>query len=128
MKASLLLLVLASGALFAACARPAPTPASTPTLVSAPAPTGNPAWVDRLIADATGNPGGSPQAIYRYHYRGKTVYYVLSPCCDMYNYLYDADGNAICAPDGGFTGRGDGKCPDFKQTATDRIVIWERAQ
>jgi hypothetical protein len=42
---------------------------------------------------------------------GQTYYYTTSPCCDLLNPLYDAQGKFVCAPDGGFTGRGDGRCP-----------------
>ncbi len=30
----------------------------------------------------------------------------------MFGLLYDSECNLICAPDGGFTGNGDGRCPD----------------
>lgn len=49
--------------------------------------------------------------VVRYLSEGKPYYYVRSPCCDLHNHLYDSDGNYLCAPEGGFTGRGDGKCP-----------------
>ena len=73
----------------------------------------NPDWVDQLIVkfqnELAGNP---PQSIWRHEYKGQTVYYVPAQCCDQFSTLYDADGNIICAPDGGYTGRGDGLCPD----------------
>jgi len=46
-------------------------------------------------------------------YKGKKVYYTISPCCDQLNPIYDEDGKYICSPDGGFNGTGDGKCPDI---------------
>ena len=77
-------------------------------------PSQNPQWVDQLITKFQGEPvGNPPQSIWRYEYKGQTVYYVPPQCCDQFSTLYDANGNEMCAPDGGFTGRGDGQCPDF---------------
>ncbi|RAK64718.1 hypothetical protein DLM85_17635 [Hymenobacter edaphi] len=63
--------------------------------------------------------------ILSYQYRGQTVYYETSPCCDQYTTLYDAKGNVLCAPDGGITGRGDGKCADFEKNRTAEQLIWQ---
>jgi len=52
-----------------------------------------------------------PASVWQWDYEGKTYYYVTSDCCDQFNELYDVDGNLICHPDGGYTGKGDGKCP-----------------
>lgn len=86
----------------------------------------NPAWVDQLIhkmgSDQVGNP---PQSIWSYEYNGQLVYFVPAQCCDMYSNLYDASGNVICAPDGGFTGKGDGKCTDFLDKRTNEQLIWQ---
>jgi hypothetical protein len=68
--------------------------------------------------------GNPPQSIWRYEYNGQTVYYLPAQCCDQFSQLYDAKGNLICAPDGGFSGTGDGKCPDFAKTRKNGIVIW----
>ena len=43
-------------------------------------------------------------------YAGKPAYLIPSPCCDKFDYLYDSRGVILCAPSGGFTGRGDGSC------------------
>lgn len=91
---------------------------------SAPQST-NPAWVDQLIAEFQSEPvGNPPQSIYKYDYKGQTVYYIPPQCCDQYSRLYDANGSIICAPDGGLTGRGDGKCSDFFIESTNRTSIW----
>lgn len=42
---------------------------------------------------------------------GQIVYLHMALCCDQFNKAYDADGRYLCAPSGGFTGRGDGRCP-----------------
>lgn len=87
---------------------------------------GNPDWVNRLISDfqskSVGNP---PQSIYSYEFNAEVVYYVPPQCCDQYSVLYNSKGEVICAPDGGFTGRGDGRCPDFLTTAKNKQLIWQ---
>lgn len=45
-------------------------------------------------------------------YSGKPAYLIPSPCCDKFDYLYDSKGAILCAPSGGFTGRGDGSCSE----------------
>jgi hypothetical protein len=88
--------------------------------------TGNPAWVDKLIQQFESDPvGNPPQSIWSYGYNGQVVYFIPAQCCDMYSTLYDASGNVICAPDGGITGRGDGKCPDFSSKRTHEQQIWK---
>ena len=68
---------------------------------------------------------GSPISVTRYIYRQQTVYYMVSPCCDKFNVVYDSACNILGHPDGGFTGRGDGKMPDFRKEATNEKVIWK---
>jgi hypothetical protein len=86
----------------------------------------NPAWVDKLIQQFENMPvGNPPQSVWRYDYNGQTVYFVSAQCCDMYSVLYDANGVVLCAPDGGFTGKGDGKCPDFIDKRTNEQLIWQ---
>jgi hypothetical protein len=87
--------------------------------------TGNPAWVDKLIkqfeGDTVANP---PLSIWRYDYNGQVVYFVPAHCCDIFSIVYDANGNVVCSPDGGITGKGDGKCPDFFSERTNEQLIW----
>ena len=64
--------------------------------------------------------------IWQYTYQGQVVYYMQTDCCDNFNYLYDSKCNLICAPDGGFTGQGDGKCRDFFSARTNEILLWEK--
>ncbi len=93
---------------------------------STPTPDKIPGWVNNLIAEYQREPvGNPPQSIWQYEYNDQTVYYVPPQCCDQYSKLYDAGGNIICAPDGGITGQGDGKCSDFFQTRKDGRVIWQ---
>jgi len=49
---------------------------------------------------------------------GKPFYLIASPCCDKFDYLYDTKGVILCAPYGGFTGRGDGSCPEVLRAAS----------
>ncbi|WP_292993972.1 hypothetical protein [Nitrosomonas sp.] len=66
-----------------------------------------------------------PLFIRQFGYKGTVVYHFTSQCCDQFNYLYDVAGSIICAPDGGFSGGGDGLCPDFANASTAGTVIWE---
>jgi hypothetical protein len=66
-----------------------------------------------------------PRSITQFNYKGRQVYYVTSPCCDQFNSVVDSTCNVLGAPDGGITGKGDGKIPDFHQTATRVRVVWQ---
>ena len=68
-----------------------------------------------------------PQRVLEYVYKGKKVYYVVMPCCDFFNEVYDDKCNFLGAPDGGFTGKGDGKLPDFFKEAKGEKLIWGTA-
>lgn len=95
------------------------------TTSSIPKP-GNPAWVNARIAQYQNAPvGNPPQSIWQYEYRGQTVYYIPPQCCDQFSQVYDSSGKIICAPDGGFTGAGDGKCSDFFKVAKKGVLIWK---
>ncbi|PHR72255.1 MAG: hypothetical protein COA67_05400 [Lutibacter sp.] len=77
--------------------------------------------IEEFTSQKVTNP---PIKIYSYTYNEETVYFVTAVCCDVYSELYDNDCNRICAPDGGKTGKGDGKCADFFDTKTDEKLIW----
>jgi hypothetical protein len=86
----------------------------------------NPQWVTVLIAKYATEPvGNPPQSIWRYEFQGQTVYYTPPQCCDQMGILYDANGTIMCYPDGGLTGKGDGRCPDFGALRTDEKLIWQ---
>ena len=78
--------------------------------------------IDKMAADLS---EGSPVSITRFLYRGKKVYYMVASCCDKYNIVYDSTCAVLGYPDGGFTGRGDGKMPGFAKEAIEPKVIWE---
>jgi hypothetical protein len=77
--------------------------------------------IDSILAGPVLNP---PTRISKYLYRGKMTYLWSSSCCDQFDPLYDGECNRICAPSGGKTGRGDGRCTDFRQTATLLGNVW----
>jgi hypothetical protein len=88
--------------------------------------TGNPKWVDQLIRQFESDPVGNPPlSIWRYEYNDQVVYYVPPHCCDIPGFLYDADGNVLCNPDGGIKGDGDGRCLDFISKRTNEQLIWQ---
>ena len=85
-----------------------------------------PACVQQRVEAIQKEPRWSPPAeVNEYSYKGKQVYLFTSNCCDQYNSLYDGDCNNICAPSGGLTGKGDGKCDDFLKVATHIKLIWK---
>ena len=77
--------------------------------------------IKQLEAASVANP---PARVVQYTYNGQTVYYIPPKCCDIPSILLDENCNSICAPDGGLTGGGDGKCTDFFQKRTNEKVIW----
>ena len=70
--------------------------------------------IDSIKAQPVSNPRGE---VTEYEYNGQRVYGINSTCCDQYYNVLDEQCNYICAPSGGLTGAGDGKCPDFFQNA-----------
>lgn len=70
----------------------------------------------------------SPVKVLQYQYNQQTVYLFSPDCCDRFEELYDSNCNLICRPSGGFTGKGDGTCPDFYGAASEGILIWEASK
>lgn len=66
-----------------------------------------------------------PASVWSYEYNGQAVYYIPSYCCDAMSQLFDNDCKQICSPDGGLTGAGDGKCPDFFSNRKSEKLIWQ---
>ena len=71
---------------------------------------------------------GSPLYVAQYQYNNHTVYYMASACCDKFNAVYDSACHLLGYPDGGYTGRGDGKMTDFSSEAKNKKVVWEKGQ
>jgi hypothetical protein len=83
-------------------------------------------WLTTLIQQLQEEkPANPPARIYRYIYNNQEVYYLMGRCCDIPSKLFNLKGEVICAPDGGITGKGDGKCPDFFEKRTNETLIWE---
>jgi hypothetical protein len=78
-----------------------------------------------LTHDLESQPVANPPAyIARYEYQGQVVYYLPPRCCDIPSTLYDAAGVILCHPDGGLSGIGDGRCPDFIAQRTKEQIVW----
>ncbi|WP_440225151.1 DUF6970 domain-containing protein [Dokdonella sp. MW10] len=88
-----------------------------------------PPWLRERIAAFEAAPvTNPPRSVVRYVYRDATVYLIPARCCDIPSQLLDADGERLCAPDGGITGRGDGRCADFHREARGRTPVWRDAR
>lgn len=90
-------------------------------------PEGTPACIEEKIDDimraAVQNP---PASVWQWDYEGAKYYYITSDCCDQFNYLYTETCEEYCAPDGGFTGAGDGRCLElYNNSDVEKTLIWE---
>jgi hypothetical protein len=86
-----------------------------------PVPDAVTALIHNLQAQPVRNP---PAYVARYDYAGQAVYYVPPYCCDFFGDLYNSAGQVICHPDGGLTGKGDGRCPDFESGRQNKTILW----
>ncbi|GAB3275640.1 hypothetical protein GCM10027347_49060 [Larkinella harenae] len=77
--------------------------------------------IERIQKEDSWNP---PAKIYRYDYKDQDAYYIPAHCCDFPSMVI-VDCRLFCAPDGGFTGKGDGRCPEFLKEAQNPVLIWE---
>ncbi|MET0718655.1 MAG: hypothetical protein ABWY34_09670 [Pseudoxanthomonas sp.] len=112
-----------SGLMAVACASCTSAPAASQPQ-STPSK-GTPSWLAAKIREYEKLPlQQSPSGIWRISHDGKPAYYVQSPCCDQYNPLFSAEGSEICNPSGGFTGRGDGKCPAPMDRGSQSHLVW----
>jgi hypothetical protein len=83
-------------------------------------------WLNELIASLEEEPVRNPPAfIAQSTYKGSDVYYLPPYCCDAFGTLFNAEGAVICHPDGGLTGDGDGRCPDFFEAKPEFEIIWQ---
>ena len=80
------------------------------------------ALVRKLENEPVANP---PTSLTQYGYKGQVVYYMPQRCCDIFSDLYDASGNIIGHPDGGITGQGDGRVPDFLAERENEFIVWK---
>lgn len=78
--------------------------------------------IDSFIHTKVTNP---PRKIIQYLYKDNVVYYVPALCCDFYSDLYSESCILLGHPDGGITGKGDGRMKDFDSLKTSGKVIWQ---
>lgn len=64
-----------------------------------------------------------PLEIWSYLYNKKIVYLAIANCCDQFDVVYSSNCTVVCSPSGGFSGQGDGKCPDFFNKATKGTLV-----
>ena len=89
-------------------------------------PSSVPVCIKNKIEEIKKEPKWNPPAqVDEYSYNGKRVFLFSSNCCDQYNMLYNENCETICAPSGGFTGKGDNKCSDFFNTAKYVKLVWK---
>ena len=89
-------------------------------------PANNPSWINNLIKNEESRPATSPpRSLSKCTYKNQIVYYLPSRCCDMPSIVYSGKGDVVCSPDGGLTGKGDGKCSDFFESKKNCVVIWK---
>jgi hypothetical protein len=115
---------------FASCHKPPPPPPEHPYPphkdVVGTVPDNAPACIQDEIRKMQAEPVANPPAsIWSYDYLGQTVFYIPPQCCDVTSKLLDQNCNELCSPDGGLTGRGDGKCPEFFDKRTDEKLVWK---
>jgi len=78
--------------------------------------------IDSIQQTPVWNP---PAEIHEYEYNGQKVFVMSAPCCDFFNTAVDENCNYLCAPSGGYTGKGDGKCADFIAIAKHIRLVWK---
>ncbi len=66
-----------------------------------------------------------PVEITQWTFNGNRVYYISTYCCDIFSELYSDGGDLLCHPDGGITGKGDGRCTEFFDERADMRLIWQ---
>jgi hypothetical protein len=85
-----------------------------------------PLCIRELVDEAASAPvKNPPSSVTEYEYKEKIVYYIPPSCCDFPSTLLDTECKMVCSPDGGLSGEGDGKCPDFFTVAQKKRTIWQ---
>ncbi len=84
-----------------------------------------PSFIKELIEKMKNKPVTNPPSkVLKYTLNNKTVFYIPPVCCDNFSDLYDDSCKIIAHPDGGFTGKGDGKLPHFEKEKLNEKLIW----
>ncbi len=93
---------------------------------SSPTQSASPDCIEMIITDIKKHPvKNPPTTIWQFTYKGESVFYIPAACCDQFNPVYKNNCSLFCHPDGGLTGKGDGKCDDFFLLANDKKLIWK---
>ena len=79
---------------------------------------------DKIEVLMNNNVTNPPTQVWKWEVASETYFYITSDCCDQYNILYSENCEVVCAPDGGFTGQGDGKCLDFNEEIV-KTLVWK---
>lgn len=88
-----------------------------------------PGWLQEKIISFEALPEHSaPLAVWQITHKSLPAYFLISPCCDQYNPLFDAQGKTLCYPSGGIVGRGDGQCPYPADRGTPILLLWQHSQ
>ncbi|AUZ04377.1 hypothetical protein ADP71_05990 [Vitreoscilla sp. C1] len=82
-------------------------------------------WLTNLITQAEAEPH-LLQAVYTLEHYQEKYYLTVPGCCDRFSVLYNAQGQKICSPNGGFTGRGDGQCGNIDIRTLSKTKIWPK--
>lgn len=84
-----------------------------------------PKCIEKKIKEIQDQPVANPATqVWLWEYNGTKYYYFTAACCDQFSSLYDSNCDFVCAPDGGFSGGGDGNCIPGIQAAT-KTLIWK---
>ena len=80
-------------------------------------------WLQTIIQNAQQN--SSKAEVIRYRYNNQTVYFINTciDCADSMAQVYSCSGEVICQF-GGIAGLN--TCPDFKDNAINKKVIWSK--
>jgi len=90
------------------------------------AASGIPSCIQEKIDSIKKLPSWNPPAeINEYEYGERNIYLISANCCDNYSIAVDSNCNYVCAPSGGFTGKGDRKCSDFAVNAKLVRLVWK---
>ncbi len=85
-----------------------------------------PRMISKLDSIRSNTTDNQPTSVIQYSYRGAAVFYFSAGCCDQFNPVYNSDCEYLGSPDGGITGKGDGKLKDFFQEVTNYKVVWKK--
>jgi hypothetical protein len=126
---ALLMLVLRSSGLQAQTPPEAPASQTRTTVdLTGADPASLPRWLQMRIAGfGRSSAQATPLSIWAVRYKGEPAYLFFATCCDQFNQLYDKSGQNVCAPSGGFTGSGDGRCTEPLEPTNGQRLVWPYA-